>query len=180
LASAFTHALVGLAAATAYAGVPPPRRLAFVAAACAVLPDADAIGFQHGVPYGSFLGHRGFTHSLVFALVTGLVVTALAFRDQGPRRLAFWCRALFLAAVTASHGVLDAATNGGLGVAFFSPFTLRRYFFPFRPIAVSPIRAGDFFGERALRVLASEARWVWLPTAVLLAVALAARRWGRR
>ena len=108
------------------------------------------------------------------------MVTTLGFRDLDPRRLAYWGRALFLAAVTASHGVLDALTNGGLGVAFFSPFVLRRYFFPWRPIAVSPIRAGDFFGETALRVLASEARWVWLPTAVILAVVLAARRWGRR
>ena len=180
MASAFTHALVGLAAAAAYAGAPPPRRLAFLAAACSVLPDADAFGFQHGVPYGSFLGHRGFTHSLVFGLITGFVVTTLAFRDLDPKRPAYWYRALFLAAVTASHGVLDALTNGGLGVAFFSPFVLRRYFFPWRPIAVSPIRAGDFFGERALRVLASEARWVWLPTAVVLAAVLAVRRAVRR
>lgn len=180
MASAFTHAFVGLAAASAYAGGVPPRRLALLAAACAVLPDADALGFQLGVPYRSFLGHRGFTHSLVFALITGLVVTTLAFRDLDPKRLAYRSRVLFFAAVTASHGALDALTNGGLGVAFFSPFVLRRYFFPWRPIAVSPIRAGDFFGERALRILASEVRWVWLPTLVLLAVALAARRAARR
>jgi inner membrane protein len=180
VASAFTHALVGLAAAAAYAGGLPPRRLAFFAAACAVLPDADAFGFQYGFPYGSFLGHRGFTHSLVFALVTGFVVTTLAFRDLDPKRRAYWTRLLFLAAVTASHGVLDALTNGGLGVAFFSPFVLRRYFFPWRPIAVSPISAGDFFGEAALRVLTSEFRWVWLPTALLLAAVLAVRRAARR
>jgi inner membrane protein len=180
VASAFTHALVGLAAAAAYARGLPPRRLAFFAAACAVLPDADAFGFQHGVPYGSFLGHRGFTHSLVFALVTGFVVTTLAFRDLDPRRPAYWTRVLFFAAVTASHGVLDAFTNGGLGVAFFSPFVLHRYFFPWRPIAVSPIRASDFFGEAALRVLASEVRWVWLPTAVVLAAVLIVRRTARR
>ncbi len=180
MASAFTHAFVGLAAAAAHAGGPPPLRLAFFAAACAVLPDADAFGFQHGVPYDSFLGHRGFTHSLVFALVTGFVVTTLAFRDLDAKRLAYWCRLLFFAAVTASHGALDALTNGGLGVAFFSPVVLRRYFFPWRPIEVSPIRAGDFFGETALRVLTSELRWVWLPTAVLLAAVLIVRRAVRR
>ena len=34
---------------------------------------------------------------------------------------------LFLA--TASHGVLDAMTNGGLGIAFFSPINNRRFSF---------------------------------------------------
>jgi inner membrane protein len=180
MASAFTHAVVGLAAATAYAGGLPPRRLAFFTAACAVAPDADAFGFQHRVPYGSFLGHRGFTHSLVFALVAGFVVTTLAFRDLDPKRHAFWTCVLFFAAVTASHSILDALTNGGLGVAFFSPFILRRYFFPWRPIAVSPISPGDFFGETALRILTSEVRWVWVPTAVLLATVLAVRRAAQR
>jgi hypothetical protein len=32
--------------------------------------------------------------------------------------------------VTASHGMLDAMTDGGLGVAFFAPFDNARYFFP--------------------------------------------------
>ena len=39
---------------------------------------------------------------------------------------------LYLFLSTASHGVLDALTDGGLGVAFFSPFDQTRYFFPFR------------------------------------------------
>jgi len=173
VASAFTHAFVGLAAATAGAGFPPPRRLAFFAAACAVLPDADALGFHHGVPYGSFLGHRGFTHSLVFALITGFVVTTLAFREKGA---AYVGRSLFFAAVTASHGVLDALTSGGLGVAFFSPFVLDRTFFPWRPIAVSPISVRAFSGEAAIRILASEVCWVWLPVAVLVGLVLAVRR----
>ena len=86
----------------------------------------------------------------------------------------------FFTAVTASHGALDALTNGGLGVAFFSPLVMRRYFFPFRPIAVSPIRAGDFFGERALRILASEVQWVWIPTLVLLLLVWLTRRATRR
>jgi inner membrane protein len=54
--------------------------------------------------------------------------------------------------ITASHGILDAFTNGGLGIALFSPFDNSRYFFPFRPIQVSPIGAG-FFSMRGLRVL---------------------------
>jgi hypothetical protein len=59
-------------------------------------------------------------------------------------------------------------TDGGLGVAFFAPFHNERYFFPWRPIAVSPIGMG-FFSERGLEVIISELHW----GSLLLAVALA-------
>lgn len=78
-------------------------------------------------------------------------------------------------ACTASHPLLDALTNGGLGVALFWPWSDARLFAPWRPIAVSPIGAG-FFGSRGLAVLGSELRWVWLPTlgAALLIAAIRA------
>ena len=44
----------------------------------------------------------------------------------------------------ASHGVLDALTDGGPGVAFLAPFDDTRYFFPWRPIRVSPLWRGFF------------------------------------
>ena len=71
--------------------------------------------------------------------------------------------ALVIGLVTASHGLLDAMTNGGLGIAFFAPFDDGRYFLPWRPIEVSPIGAGAFFSEWGLRVIKSELLWVWLP-----------------
>jgi len=46
---------------------------------------------------------------------------------------------LYFFLATASRGILDAMTNVGLGVAFFSPFNDIRYFFPWYPILVSPI-----------------------------------------
>jgi inner membrane protein len=76
---------------------------------------------------------------------------------------------LFLA--TASHGFLDAMTDGGLGVAFFSPFSNKRYFLPWTPIRVSPIGAGRFFSSRGLDVLRTEFLWIWLPAAVLVMAA---------
>ena len=83
-----------------------------------------------------------------------------------------------LAAATASHGVLDAFTNGGRGVAFFAPFSSDRFFFPVTPIAVSPIGAA-FFSERGVSVLASEMLWVWVPLLILnIAVAMARARRG--
>lgn len=74
---------------------------------------------------------------------------------------------MLLFVITASHGVLDAMTNGGLGVAFFSPFDRTRYFLPWTPIQVSPIGAGSFFSSRGLEVIWSEIVWLWSPTIIV-------------
>ena len=75
---------------------------------------------------------------------------------------------LFLA--TASHGVLDAMTDGGSGVAFLAPFDDARYFFPWRPIPVSPIGVSRFFTRRGLDILEAELVLIWIPAAVILVV----------
>ena len=142
---------------------------------CAVLPDADILSFAFGVPYGSMFGHRGITHSLAFALVLAFAVVFLFFRDA-PNRKAL---VLFFFLATASHGALDAMTDGGLGVAFFAPFSGERYFFPFRPIVVSPIGIGSFFSDWGLAVIKSELLWVWLPASFVVALVLILRLWAR-
>ncbi len=76
---------------------------------------------------------------------------------------------LFLA--TASHGVLDAFTNGGRGVAFGAPFNWSRHHFPVTPIEVSPISVRAFFSERGLEILMNEFLWIWLPALALVLVA---------
>src|SRR5205085_11268914 len=132
----------------------------------------------------SMLGHRGLTHSLLFAALAAALV-GWHFRTVAPshapshprtsappdapshlRTLAPWHLFLWFFAVTASHGILDACTDGGRGIAFFAPFSAHRYFFPWRPIQVSPIGAG-FFSSRGLRVLVSESGWIWLPSAII-------------
>ncbi|HYO77275.1 MAG TPA: metal-dependent hydrolase [Thermoanaerobaculia bacterium] len=141
-----------------------PRRAVAVGAVATILPDADVAAFAAGIPYHHPLGHRGFTHSIVFALIVAVVGTLL-IRDRKHRRATFTF--LFLCAM--SHAVLDAMTDGGLGVAFFSPFSNERHFFPWTPIRVSPIGA-SFFSARGLATLFSEMRWVWLPVAVLTVI----------
>lgn len=149
-----------------------------LAAACAFLPDADVVGFKLGVAYGSLWGHRGLSHSLLTAAGVATLVTGLGRlrRRATPAPGRLWVL-LFLA--TASHGVLDAMTTGGLGVAFYSPFNQERYFFSFRPLAVSPIGVRNFVGEWAARVLRSEAQWVLLPCSLVLLGHALLRRWVR-
>jgi inner membrane protein len=174
--SVFSHAIVAAAIGKTVKPKQVPWWYWALGGLLSAVPDLDVIGFHFGVRYGDVMGHRGFTHSLFFAaLVAGLVTMALAGQSQISRgRLFFY---LFLA--TASHGILDAMTNGGLGVAFFSPFTNARYFFPFHPIKVSPIGVGRFFSAKGLAVVRSEAMWLWLPSAAIFAV-LAFVRGARR
>jgi inner membrane protein len=63
-------------------------------------------------------------------------------------------------------------------VALLSPFDLSRYFFPFRPIQVSPLSIQAFLSARGASILASELLWVWLPF-TSLGVALLLWRWHR-
>src|SRR5260370_35365840 len=70
------HAVAGAAIAQILAPCSRKRELTLIAAACAMLPDADSIGFRLGIHYGDFWGHRGFTHSLLFACVVALGVMA--------------------------------------------------------------------------------------------------------
>ncbi len=132
------------------------------------LPDLDVIGFRLGIPYGHMLGHRGLSHSLAFALVVGGVAALPLARRWVANPWALW---LFFFLCLASHGVLDALTSGGKGVAFLAPFSNERFFFDSRPVLVSPIAVDRFLANgRGLDVLLSELRWIWLP-ALSLAVA---------
>jgi inner membrane protein len=169
VASVFSHAVAALGIGACFYQPRIPKRTWIIGAACSVLPDVDVLGFRYGIRYGDFWGHRGFSHSLIFAALAASVALALGFwrAVPGVSRLYLWTY-LFLA--TASHGLLDAMTDGGLGVAFFSPFNNRRYFLPWRPIRVSPIGVARFFTHRGVAVAESEFLWIWLP-AILLIVA---------
>jgi inner membrane protein len=67
-------------------------------------------------------------------------------------------------------------TNGGLGVAFFSPFDKSRYFLPWRPIRVSPISVHRFFSGSGYAVLRSELLWIWVPAILFAGLVLTWKR----
>ena len=164
--SAFGHIAPALALIPAFYSPGVPRRLWVLGALCAAAPDLDVLGFRFGIPYEHPLGHRGLWHSIPFAALIAWVVTLTAFPRPVAALLRVWVW-LYLFIATASHGILDAFTNGGLGVALLSPFDLGRYFFPFRPIQVSPLSIRAFLSARGASILANELLWVWLPFTVL-------------
>ena len=98
------HVAVGLAAARAYNGGRRPRwPVAAAWSALALLPDADIVGLRLGIRYQAPWGHRGATHSLVFALAAGLVVGLAARSFKRP----FARTAAFASLAIGSHGLLD-------------------------------------------------------------------------
>ena len=130
------HLVVGMSAARLASGHERPSWQAMAAwSALSMLPDADVIGMGLGIPYDDPLGHRGATHSLLFAAVVGAGAGLMATRFGLPR-----LRACVIATIVlGSHAILDTFTDGGLGCALFWPFDLTRYFAPWRPIPVSPL-----------------------------------------
>jgi len=127
-----SHAAVGFAVA-AWAPGAPTRRLCLVAAACAALPDIDAIGWPLHVADTSLFAHRAITHSVSFALVAAVAATTACFRgpqwERARPRIAF---VLGLAHVT--HACLDALSTYSLGVEFFAPFSQERFRFLWTPL----------------------------------------------
>ena len=156
--SIITHAAVPLAMYyAADRGRISPQLLA-AGVVAAILPDLDVVAFALGIPYDHALGHRGASHSLMFAAVLAALGALLhrALRSR-PLQAAAW-----LSVCAMSHALLDATTSGGLGVALLWPWNEQRYFAPWRPILVSPF-ANGFFSARGMATLLSELRWVWLP-----------------
>jgi inner membrane protein len=176
MATVISHSVAALAVGKAFAPPAMPPKFWILTAICAALPDVDVITFSFNIRYGDMLGHRGLTHSFPFAVILCLLIVWLFFQEAIAGSLAWFTLLLYFFVVTASHGLLDALTNGGLGVAFFAPFNSNRYFFPWRPIEVSPIGIQPFFSARGAAVLFSELRWIWIPSAVLIAVAGVCRR----
>jgi inner membrane protein len=167
----FTHAAVPVAVGIGLGRERIPPRLLALGVAASVMPDLDSIAFRLGIPYQVTLGHRGVTHSLVFAVGVALL-GACAFR---PLRTTFGLAFCFLLLAAASHGVLDAFTTGGYGIALLWPWSTRRYVAPLQVIEVAPLTLSRLLSPRGATVLASELRWVWLPCG-LVALALAGVR----
>jgi inner membrane protein len=146
------HAVTGIALSSTISQKRQWMRIGILSIFCSVAPDIDVIGFKLGIPYQHWLGHRGFSHSIVFAAALGLIASLIHKKSTKNWFLLFGV--LFASGLV--HDVLDAMTNGGLGVAFFSPFSDCRYFLPLRPIEVSPLSLRRFLTPRGISVMKSE------------------------
>lgn len=172
----FTHPAPVLAAGFALGQNVISLRLLLAGLICSILPDLDVVTFKLGIAYADTWGHRGASHSLLFALGAGVFGFLAAPLLKSKRKTAF----LLLSGAVAMHILLDAMTSGGLGVAFFWPWDETRYFLPWRPIRVSPLALDKFFSTRGAQVILSELKWVWLPFFSLALVIFLTRKACRR
>jgi len=168
LPTVITHSAVGVVAAKVFGPEELPKRFWLLSIFCSVIPDADVLTFSFGIPYGHFFGHRGFFHSLFFGLFLGVLLVSVFFHREKILSRRWWFYLIYFSLLSASHGILDAFTNGGLGIALLSPFDGTRYFFPWRPILVSPVGLAGFLSKWGLMTLKSELFWIWIPLIIML------------
>lgn len=164
--SIFGHTLAGLAISAAFTGGRPSRRTWLLASACAVAPDLDWFTAFLPLAEGSGLAHRGMSHSLVAAGLLTVAAMLIGFRSRLRSPHPWAC----LAAASFSHGLLDACTFGGTGVAFLLPFSDARFVCAWQPMFVSPIPLSGRLLDWLLFSLGTEALWIGIPA--LLAFAL--------
>jgi inner membrane protein len=168
MASFFAHGLVAMTLTRISPDVKEKMKIGFLAVVCATIPDADVFMFRLGFSYDHWLGHRGFFHSIFFAIIFAVLLKLFAFRKTN---FFSWRSAYligFFTVAMCSHGILDAMTTGGRGVAFFAPFDNSRYFLPWRVIQVSPMSISRFFSEWGIAVIKSELIWVGIPCFFIL------------
>jgi len=179
MSSLFGHALAGLTISAAFAQGRPPRRTWIFAAACAVAPDLDWFTTFLPSADGTSLAHRGMSHSLIAAALLAAAAMLIGFRPH-LRNLRHWACMLCAAF---SHGLLDACTFGGTGVAFLLPFSKARFVCLWQPLFVSPIPLSGKLLDWLLFSLGTELVWIGIPAILVFAgppVLQRLRLWGKR
>ena len=180
MATIITHALLGSSLSLFRPAQVSRIRLTLVLALLPVIPDLDVIAFTFGIPYAHPLGHRGFTHSILFAFILAVTLPRLLFR-RVPLGTKSWIVLVILFFLsTISHGILDAMTDAGLGVGFFIPMDNGRYFFPWRPIATSPLGISAFFNGDAKGILLNEFTWIGIPALIGVSLILVVKFFKKR
>jgi inner membrane protein len=117
-----TQIVLGAAVAEAVAGRKMGAKAAMWGAIAGTIPDLDVFLGRFFHPIDAALVHRGFSHSLVFALIAGPILGWLVHRLYKNRyELKTWVWLFFLSIVT--HPILDIFTN--YGTEFLWPFSLR-------------------------------------------------------
>lgn len=162
-----SHAAVSLPVSLGFTKKKYRKEIILLSVLVSMLPDFDGIGYYFGIPYEHFLGHRGFSHSIVFSAIIAILFTYFCVKQKyiEPKQYKFIFINFFVIGV--SHGILDAMTNGGLGIALFSPFNNARFFLPWQPIIVSAILPQYFFQMNGILVFKREILYLILPSIIL-------------
>ena len=165
----FSHVWAAIAISPLFKNKSSYFKLLLLGMFCTVIPDADVLAFDFGIPYEHLFGHRGITHSIFFSVLLGFLIVFI-FYNKAFKNGRWWPLFLFFFLCTFSHAFFDAMTNGGKGVAMFAPFYNERVFLPFRPIKVAPFTLDALMTDRGWRVLLSEFKVIWLPSILIFLI----------
>ena len=159
------HAVAGLAITHTFSRARLPRRTWVLAPLLAVAPDLDWFVSFLDFHKNHILNHRGVAHCLFGAVLLATFTLLIAFR-RNQRGGQLW---LCLTLAALSHGLMDACTAGGVGVALFMPFSDSRWACIWQPIHVAPLPLGREDCYLFLASLRTEAFWIGLPALALVA-----------
>ncbi|MBL1280412.1 MAG: metal-dependent hydrolase [Fluviicola sp.] len=117
-----TQIILGAAVGEAVAGKKMGNKAAMWGAIAGTIPDLDVFIRHYSHPIEGALMHRGFSHSIVFALIITPILAFLVHKLYKNRfELNLWRKLFFLSIIT--HPMLDIFTS--YGTQFFWPFELR-------------------------------------------------------
>ncbi|HVR62420.1 MAG TPA: metal-dependent hydrolase [Polyangia bacterium] len=135
----YGHIAVGMASGRLFADLSDQRRpwrQALIGIGLAWLPDVDVLWLALGAPDRGLLGHRGFTHTPLFALAVGALVGVWLWARGRGRPVTL---AVLAALLVGTHGILDGIAQDGRGILFFWPLSAERFHLPWRPIPDAPL-----------------------------------------
>lgn len=117
-----TQIVLGASVAEAVGGKKLGNKAALWGAIAGTIPDLDVFIRAYNDPIHGALLHRGFSHSIIFALIAGPLLGYLIYRIyRRKHELKIWVWVAFMAIIT--HPMLDIFTS--YGTQFFWPFEWR-------------------------------------------------------
>lgn len=122
-----THIAVGACMGEGFMGKTVGRKGMLWGALAQSIPDIDFVAALWMDTPSSLLAHRGFTHSILFALISATFMGLVAERWHRPHNISLKRWLLFFSGAILGHLLLDAFNN--YGVAWFEPFSQYRVSF---------------------------------------------------
>lgn len=120
-----THLALGICTTEVLLRRTPDKKLLLWGALVQTLPDIDIIPGLYLPAHQALLIHRGFTHSLVFALVCGFILALLARQVVKRPEIPFTSLFAFFGFQLTLHDLLDVCNSYGTGL--LEPFSHQRF-----------------------------------------------------
>jgi inner membrane protein len=123
----FTHIALGACIGEAYFEKGFGKKAMLWGALAQSIPDIDFISSFWMTTPGNLLAHRGFTHSILFALLIAPLLALIAEKIHRPHNIPFKKWLLFFATEIFVHLFIDGFNNYGIG--WLEPFSHARFSF---------------------------------------------------